>query len=261
METPFRDALLEIWEDRVEGRQVFRGMSAKDLRDPLDPSCDPFESVRPTLLRFIDVLESLVAGGLQFTVREDHFGEAYAHDLRSILGWSRRDLSDPGIDFTSSYYDACGYADCYQGSQLKQNFKTITDELPGRKDDPVVKAGMSNEDWALVAEVNAWVSQESAAHRSVVLRIRRSCPAFDGYAKRQAVPPVGSFDSFCRNVQTALEDADLPATPSSIEKVLPKEEDGFAVRLNRPLSRTDIDDIDDVTWDRAVKAPGPRRVG
>jgi len=40
-----------------------------------------------------------------------------------------------------------------------------------------------------------------------------------------------------------------------------REEDGFTVRLNRPLSGAAIDGIDEVTWDRAVKATGPRGVG
>ena len=69
------DMLLDIWRERVDSKHVFRGMSAKDLRAPLNPSFDPFKSIRPKLYKLIDVLEGLVQTGLAFTIEEEHFGQ------------------------------------------------------------------------------------------------------------------------------------------------------------------------------------------
>ena len=49
MERSDPDMLLDIWRERVDSKYVFRGMSAKDLRDLLDPSFDPFEPIRPEM--------------------------------------------------------------------------------------------------------------------------------------------------------------------------------------------------------------------
>jgi hypothetical protein len=136
-------AIRAVWENRVRGKPIFHGMSSTNLTDPLDPANDPFAAMRPTLYRLLDVLQGLVDAGFQFNVREDHFGQKYAHNLRLIVAWTRNDLCNPGIDFTTSYYDACGYADCCQGSQLKENFRYITAHLPEHRGEPVLRERMS----------------------------------------------------------------------------------------------------------------------
>ncbi len=258
-----KDILRREWEERVEGKFVFHGMSAKDLGDGLDPSADPFMLIRPKLDQLIEVLSSLVEAGFKFTVREEHFGHVCEQDLGLILRWTRNDLGNPGIDFTSSHGDACGYADCHQGSQLKQNFKYITDHLPDAKGDPIVREVMGKAEWSLVGEVNEWVSQESPEHWSVVIWVRRSCPAFDGHGKWSgfAALPVGSFECFCENVAGVLDDRGLPVSAQSVHEALPKEEDGFTVRMHRPLRREDIEKVDEVTSEKERSAPGPRFVG
>jgi hypothetical protein len=71
----FEEYLLKKYSSRTarkHSKYVFRGMSAKDLRDPLDPSFDPFEPIRPKLYRLIDVLEGLVQAGFALP-KEDGF--------------------------------------------------------------------------------------------------------------------------------------------------------------------------------------------
>ena len=119
MDTSTYDAIRTVWEDRVRGKPIYHGMSSVNLTDPLDPANDPFAAMRPKLYRLLDVLQRLTDGGFQFIVREEHFGVKYANDLRLIVAWSRNDLDNPGIDFTTSYYDACGCSDSCQGSQLQ----------------------------------------------------------------------------------------------------------------------------------------------
>ena|GEM_PF-1606009 len=247
----WRGPLFELWREKVESEFVFRGMSAKDLRDPLDPSIDPFRPVKPRLFELIEVLERLVGAGLRFDVREEHFGQKYVSDLGVILLWTRRDLNNSGIDFTSSYCDACEYADCYQGSQLKENFKYITDHLPSRESDPVVQAHMTEREWSLVSEINNWISEESTGHRSIVVWVRRSCPAFD---RDPRCLPVGSFDFFSSKILDALKDRGLPCTRDTANQVLPKEDDGFTVRLCRALNKEDIERIEEVTLQKVTEA-------
>jgi len=258
------DVLRKVWKQRVEDKHVFRGMSAKDVRDPLDPSFDPFEPIQEELRRLVGMLESLVAAGLDFPVREEHFGREYVNPLLHILAWTKNDLTNRGIDFTSSYYDACSYADCWQGSQLKQNFKCITEHLLGmRGGNPVLQATIREEDWSVVSAVNAWVSAASPEHRRVALWVRRCCSAFDAHSKRAdfIVLPVGSFDSFSGAVQDALKERNLSLTDKTVRELLPKEEDGFTVRIHRPLKSQEIEKVDEVTPERAAMASAPRDLG
>jgi len=247
-----------VWEERVRGRPIFHGMSSINLTDPLDPACDPFSAMRPTLYRLLDVLQGLVDVGFQFTVREEHFGQRYSHDMRLIVAWTRKDLDNPGIDFTTSYYDACGYADCCQGSQLKENFQYITAHLPGCREEAIIRERMGDAEWSLVDEVGNWIRRDAHQHRSVVLHVDRGCPAFDADSRCQ---PVGSLEGFARKVQAVLSEANLQCSPETLAKVLPSEQDGFTVRMYRPLTREYIMDVEEVIPDKVAQASGPRGVG
>ena len=115
------------WIDNVDSKCAYRGMDKNDLIFPLDPNFRPFNPVKDLILGFYDALDKLIENGILFNVVETHFGVTYKHDLRNIVRWSRRDINMTGIDFTSNYKEALEYADCWQGSQLKQNIKTISD--------------------------------------------------------------------------------------------------------------------------------------
>ena len=252
------DVIEAVWKDRVRGRPIFHGMSSVNLTDPLDPGYDPFSAMRPTLYRLLDVLQGLLDAGSQFTVHEEHFGQKYSHDLWHIVAWTRNDLDNPGIDFTTSYYDACGYADCCQGSQLRENFQYITGHLPGRREDPIIRERMGDAEWSLVDEVGNWIRRDANRHRSVVLHADRACPAFDADPRCQ---PVGSLEGFARKVQAALSEANLQCTPETLAQVLPSEKDGFTVRMYRPLTKEYILEIEEVTPDKVAQVSGPREIG
>ncbi|MDP6778330.1 MAG: hypothetical protein QGI83_16365, partial [Candidatus Latescibacteria bacterium] len=170
-------------------------MGKHDLTDPLDPAKDPFAEVRPQLHRLIEVLSQALAAGFRFTLYEDHSRMSF--DLSDILKWSKRDLDDGGIDFTSSYPDACGYSRNYRGSQLKQNFQYITSHLPDRRDDPTLAPCTSEHDWRTVSELNAWISCGGDDHTQVVLWVSRTASVFNDCTD---CLPLGSLQVFSRNV-------------------------------------------------------------
>jgi hypothetical protein len=72
---------------------------------------------------------------------------------------------------------------------------------------------------------------------------------------------VGSLEGFARKVQAALSQGNLQCTPETLAQVLPSEQDGFTVRMYRPLTKEYIMDVEDVTPDKVAQAPGPRGVG
>lgn len=240
MTTGFDDILRRTWRERVASRYMYRGMSAKDLRDPLDPAHDPFAEIRPELDRLLTLLEDAVAAGFEFTVDEDYSGLSFP--LRDILAWTRNDLNNPGVDFTSVH--AGGYAQNFQGSQLKQNFRFITAHLPARRDDPNVRARLTAEDWDLVSEISVWMSQEDPRHRPVVLWVRRTCPAFETDPIKRL--PVGSFEYLRDRVLARLAEQGLPRTGESVAKVLPAEAATFDIRVMCPLALSAVEKVEDV---------------
>ena len=242
MSEELRNYLFEQWRERADAKHLFRGMSSRDLIDPLDPSFDPFQPIRAKLYRLIGILQRLLDGGFRFTVYEDYSGLSF--DLRNILLWTKRDLDSPGIDFTSSYESACGHAKNFQGSQLKQNFKYITDHLPERRSDPLVQAAMDEEDWRFVSEINDWVSRKSPEHRKVVIWVRRSCSAFE--SDQNNCISIGSLEYFCDKVLTQIENEEGPHTIQSVKRVLARESDPSRFRLVRPLRLKDMERIEEV---------------
>ncbi len=242
MQASLERFLLMQWRDRVDGDHLYRGMGAHDLTDPLDPAHDPFGEIRDGLERLLVILQGLLDRGFQFTVYEDYSGLSF--DLADIVTWTRADLRRPGIDFTSSHEDARGYARNFQGSQLKQNFRYITDHLPERRGDALLQACMTDDDWGLTREINDWVSRTCKQHRRIVIWVRRSCPVFetdgdDGF-------PLGTFDHFRARVLARLAVRGLSQTVESARSVLPAATGGFCHRLTRPLRRGDIERIENV---------------
>jgi hypothetical protein len=210
-----------LWRERVHGRFIYRGMSAKDLVDPLEPARDPFDEVRPDLDALLALLERLLGAGFAFTVHEDYSGLSF--DLRDIVAWTRRDLAEPGLDFTSSLESACGYAQNHEGSQLRQNFRYITAHLPARRDEPLVRRLTCGADWTRAARLYDWMARASPDHERVVVWVRRSCPAFDGSGS----PFVGSFECFRERLPNGT--------------TLPDEPGEFCVCLALPLPLSQVE--------------------
>jgi len=233
--------LVRLWKEHVDAAYLYRGMSLKDLGDCLDPTADPFADVRPKLRRLIDLLQRLLDAGFEFTVHEDYSGLSF--DLADILAWSRHDLDDPGIDFTSSHENARGYARNFQGSQLKQNLRYITGHLPERGEDRLVRTLMRPEDWRLAADVNRWASRASASHRMAVIWVRRSCRVFDS-ARCDAVS-VGSYPRFREKVMERMARDHLPPSEEAVRGAL-REPDAFDVRITQPLPRAEIERVEEI---------------
>lgn len=228
--------LYDQWHFRVHSQYFYRGMSAKDLVDPLDPGSDPFALIQPALLQLIERLYTLLNADFEFIVHEDHSG--YDFTLRDIVNWTSRDLANPGVDFTSSHEGACGYVQNFQGSQLKQNFKYITDHLPERYDDPLVQQLWTAEDQQIVYVVNRWISDESPAHQRVVIWVPRSHPSFE--SERQDCILRGSYEFFLQKVTEVLAQQHLPYTEEALAVVLPAADQHFDVRMTHPLPLSDI---------------------
>jgi len=240
MPEAFDDILRRTWREDVQSKYMYRGMSVKDLCDPLDPSFDPFAEIRPELDRLLTLLEDTVANGFEFTVVEDYSG--FSFPLRNILAWTRNDLNNPGLDFMSVH--AGGYAQNFQGSQLKQNFRFITAHLPEHRNDPTIRARLTADDWELVSEVNAWMSRKDPRHKPVVIWVRRTCLAFETDPIKRI--PVGSFEYLRDRVLERLAEQGLPQTAESVAKVLPGESQTFDIRVMCPLPLSEIEKVEDV---------------
>jgi hypothetical protein len=238
MTLQFEQEMKALWQERVASKYLYRGMSTCDLKDPLDPKTDPFQEVRPQLFRLIEALERALAKGFTFTVHEDYSNLSF--DLKDILKWSRRDLENAGLDFTSSYKSASGYSRNYQGSQLKQNFKYITDHLTKRIENSSPLLDMTEEDQAATSLINIWLSENKNGGSRVVIWVRRSALTLGA---NQCLP-LGSLQAFSRSIMTQLKDKQLPMTQESAKSVLPNESEEFHYRLREPLSLRDVERIE-----------------
>lgn len=234
----FENIINDLWKERVDGRFIYRGMGLHDLQEGLDPDNDPFSEMRPQLFHLICILEEVLSKGFKFTVHEDYSGMSFS--LNDIIAWSRRDLENPGMDFTSLYDNACGYSKNFCGSQLKQNFKYITDHLP-LANDPILKSEMSEEDWKIISLVNSWIVREDDDYTRIVVWLRRSQSAFD---ENRRCLPLGSLSIFKRNVVQEIEKRALPITIDSVLSVLPKESEEFCYRLTTTVHLKDIEKIE-----------------
>jgi hypothetical protein len=137
--------------------------------------------------------------------------------------------------FTSSHASAEGYVQNYQGSQLKQNLRYITQHLPRGRADPAVCAYFSPSDWAIIAEVHDWVVQVRQ-HKRAIIWVRRASPVFDSAGDALL---VGSCRRFVDRAlaQLAHRGTDgLPVACDVLANEVPAEPEEFCVRLTAPLS-------------------------
>jgi len=160
--------------------------------------------------------------------------------LKDIIDWSRRDLDDGGIDFASSYEDGCGYSDNWQGSQLKQNFKYITDSLPEKSSDPILASHITDQEWAIISELNSWLSKDGNDQARVVLWVARDQSVFDDCS---SCLPLGSWATFSRNMVVGIEEKQMPLTIESARSLLPTHE--FSSRIRRQLPVSEVAKIEE----------------
>lgn len=233
------DNIIETaWRDHAASQYVYRGMGMGDLSDPIDPAGNPHASVLPLVRKCLDVLQRVVDSGFEFTVVETHWEQSWTHALKNIVAWSRNSLDHPRIDFISAHQAAREYSDNWQGSQLKQNMKYITEHLPEYKDDPVLRQALGLQDWLTLERVNRWVSNEQARHIGVVLWLRRSHPALRSKCK---CAPIGTLIDFHSRMIAELGRRGLPHDEASVSSLLPQTFDAYLVE---PLWQKDIDRIE-----------------
>lgn len=230
------------WEEVVDNSFFYRGMSMPDLINSksgiaLSPSRNPFNDIGPLLKEYCKVLYKLIKEGLVFNVVD-----TYTEPLKNILDWSMRDLSDGGIDFTTNYADAVDYAvSNFQGSQLKHNFKIITETILScknqacfRKIDKVKFREMTGEIHFLL------VAGKKISHQPIVLKIRRSKAVFENAITRPETLNYGGYDTFRRKVRQKAKSC-YPGNKVTV--FLHKQPNVFCIRLNKVLYHSDIDEI------------------
>ena len=241
MSLGFKNSIRDLWKERVDSKFVYRGMGLHDLQKGFEPENDLFQKIRPELFHLISMLENALSKGFKFTVYQAYNGWSFS--LNDILAWSRNDLEKPGIDFTSSYKKAHGFSKNYRGSQLKQNFKYITDNLPKRSNDPILKSIMGAKDWETVSIINAFLSNETASHSRAIVWLRRSHSVFN---ENTACLPLGSLQVFKENIVQEIERKMLPMTTESVISVLPKETEEFCYKLDINISLDDLDKVENL---------------
>jgi hypothetical protein len=246
----------DIWEQCVSSQYLYRGMSAKDLTDPLDPRGNPLEDSVPVIEECLTMLQRVVDAGFEFTLVERHWDKSYKHDLSNIVAWSLNDLRNPRIDFTPSYQAAREYSDNWQGSQLKQNLKYIAEHMPIHRRDPILAGALTEQDWDLLQSVGSWASRQSPDHRGIVLWVRRSSAVFKSSSR---CPLVGPFERFQTWVFEKLESKGAPRTRDSLNELLPHEAEEVYAELAVPLYGTDIEKIEEINpTSRSTRRGKPR---
>ena len=237
--TDIESIIEAVWRDEVASRYVYRGMSRRDLSDPIDPARNPHAEALPLVRKCLDVLQRAVDSGFEFTLVETHWGQSWRHDLRNIVAWSKNDLNHPRIDFISTLQAAREYSDNWQGSQLKQNMKYIAEHLPENKNDPMLKQALAEPDWALFERVGHWVSNGHADHVGIVLWLRRSHPAL---RSKLRCAPIGALPDFRGRILEEVDRKGLPHDEESVTSLLPEEFDAYLVE---PLWQKDIDRMEE----------------
>jgi hypothetical protein len=222
------DYLRNIWIEKVDSSFMYRGMSSRAITDPIKYNLDPFKGIKSKLLEILRILKALSAAGCQFKIVERHGDREWQHDLGNIVDWSIRDLNEPGLDFISERYDAMTYADNFQGSQLRQNMKYITENL----DIPDKRAK------ALITELKESILRSDPGHEGVVLWVKRSNKVFDNCKTSSLC--LGSFEYFSEKVLLRLKEKGMLVAMDSIEQVIALEVPKFCCRVVKDLYLKDI---------------------
>ena len=232
--------LYKTWQDKVDNQYIYRGMSSVNLGDYLSPDNDPYEGWYKEIHIFYDVMQHLIDSGLEFDLKEEHFGNICYHKLSNIIKWSKRDLKDDGIDFTTDFNGAKEYSDCYQGSQMKQNINTIINHLLQNKSDKIIKNNLKASNWKLIQEIKDKLLKSNIEHQSIVLCIKRSLPIF---VHSNYPLLLGSFENFKENLYQEIKRLNQSISPEIIDNIVKDNDVVFDFRLRSKLPKSDIEKI------------------
>lgn len=228
-----------IWIRFVFQKFVYRGMDKSDLIFPLDPKKNPFEPYKTEIQKFFNIVDKICDAGHNFKIIETHFGKKYYHDPKKISIWSRRDLNKTGIDFTSIYENAVEYSDCWQGSQLKQNIKSLSEYLLSNANNRICSRTLTKNDIDVIHELNNWVNKRKDSN-PIVIHVRRDNDFFE--ASNQLLP-LGTKDLFCQNVMNKICEHKIN-NHQDIITLLPNETEEFFCSICRPISEQEISKIE-----------------
>ena len=230
------------WERMVHGSYFYRGMSLNNLNLEssivLDPSKNPFESIIPLLMEYSALLSTLIEEGLECNVND-----FYVEPLQKVLGWTIRDIKNPGIDFTSNYADAASYAFNHAGSQIKHNFNLIVNSIHEHKNQACFGKIEKEKFWDMTNKIKIMLEADKpATHQPIVVKVKRSCAAFENEDVSDL--NVGSCEFFCKRAIEWAEENNMLA----VEKIAfflhqRSQNPNFNIRLIKPLHKTDIEEV------------------
>jgi hypothetical protein len=192
----------------------------------------------PVFTEYSQRLFTLIEAGLEFNV--DDF---YVEPLHKILTWTVRDIQNPGIDFTTNYADAAAYASNYAGSQIKHNFNLIVQSICKHKQHACFAKIDQQRFWDMTAHIRQYLANENeAAHKPIVVKVRRSCSAFQDKAVIEL--NIGAYDFFYNRVIREASEKDM----LNIDKIafflhVKSQTNNFNIRLIEPLHKDAIEEI------------------
>lgn len=237
------DTIIRLhWQQMVHGSYFYRGMSLNNLhlQAPivLDPAKNPFGPIIPLFMEYCEFLSLLIEKGLECNVND-----SYVEPLSKVLGWTIRDLKNPGIDFTTNYADAASYAFNYAGSQIKHNFKLITSTIHEHRQQECFNKIESQRFWELTKTIQLLLEVDSKAqHQPIVIKVRRSCAAFQDDGAQEI--NLGSYEYFFNRVKKeATEHCVFTVDKIAFFLHQRSQTNSFNIRLVKPLHKDDIEDV------------------
>lgn len=242
MEKRIHNIIYNHWDQMINNSYFYRGMSIKNLslKSPyiLDPNKNPLENLKPLLIKYSALLFKLIEKGLEFNVND-----FYVEPLQKILIWTLRDLRTHGIDFTTYYAGAASYAFNYAGSQVKHNFKIITETIHECENQPCFNKLEKQNFLILTKKIKLLLAFENKlGHQPAVIKVKKSCTAFQNEKTKNL--NFGSYDYFFAQVKKRAQEKKA----FNLEKIAfflqeEAQKDCFNVKLINPLRKKDVEAI------------------
>jgi hypothetical protein len=231
------------WLQMVDDSYFYRGMALHDLnlksKIILDPQKNPLKDITPILLEYSEFLLDLIKKGLEFDVND-----FYIEPLQKVLNWTIRDLKNPGIDFTTNYADAVAYAFNYVGSQVKHNFNIITNNISKCKNQACFASAIEKNNFLQTTKRirKLILSTSCADHKPIVLKVKRSCKAFQNDLSENL--NSGNYQFFLKRViREIAKNGGLMPDKAAFFLHQKSQTDNFNIRLIKPLYRKDVVEI------------------
>ncbi len=92
------------------------------------------------------------------------------------------------------------YSDCWQGSQLKQNIRSLSSFLRAKRDHRSLAFDITPSDWDRVNEIYDWVNSPAPSN-PVVLHVRRDV---DVFGEDDVCLPLGPEKKFVERVMAKI---------------------------------------------------------